>query len=285
MRNTLRLIPIIIFIFFTIGTVFAGGTRQVNDEKPVVFVSIPPQKYFVEKIAGDLVSAEVLIPPGADPHTHEISPKKMSRMASAEIFYAIGLSLERPFIEYIKKTYPKLRIVDTSYGVSVLEGKEDSHIWLDPERLKIIVSNITYGLKKLIPEESDLLDSNLAACIDDLSRVKSGIDTMLSPFRGRAFLIYHASLAYFADAFGLTQYAVETEKMKTTARELSKIILLAKAEGIKTIFVQPQFSMQSATVVAEAIQGSIVQLDHLAEDWEKNIYQIAKKIKRSFEVE
>jgi zinc transport system substrate-binding protein len=41
---------------------------------PTVFVSIVPQKFFVQHIGGDHFDVEVMVQPGASPHTYEPKP-------------------------------------------------------------------------------------------------------------------------------------------------------------------------------------------------------------------
>ena len=56
-----------------------------------VFVSILPQKYFVEKIGGDSVEVSVMVQPGASPATYEPKPKQMVALATSDIYFAIGV--------------------------------------------------------------------------------------------------------------------------------------------------------------------------------------------------
>jgi zinc transport system substrate-binding protein len=50
-------------------------------------------------------------------------------------------------------------------------------------------------------------------------------------------------------------------------------------KDIRVIFVQPQFSTRSATVVAQAIDGRVVFADPLAEDWMTNLRKVASGFK------
>jgi zinc transport system substrate-binding protein len=58
---------------------------------------------------------------------------------------------------------------------------------------------------------------------------------------------------------------------------LKELIQHARENRIKVIFVQPQFSTQSAKVVAREIGGQVAFADPLAEDWMANLRQIADK--------
>jgi zinc transport system substrate-binding protein len=57
------------------------------------------------------------------------------------------------------------------------------------------------------------------------------------------------------------------------------LIRHAREEGIRTIFVQPQFSTRSAEIIAREIGGQVVVADPLAEDWAANLREVAGKFK------
>lgn len=97
---------LLLALLFTVP--FAGSALA---KKPVVFVSILPQKYFVEQIAGDTVDVEVMVMPGASPATYEPRPRQMAMLAKADVYLAIGVPFERTWLPRIKSTNPKLNIV------------------------------------------------------------------------------------------------------------------------------------------------------------------------------
>ena len=87
-------------------------------EVPVqVFVSILPQKYFVERIGGALVSVSVMVPPGANPVTYEPKPKQMADLAQARIYYAIGVPFENVWLKRIAALNRRMLIVKTQEGI------------------------------------------------------------------------------------------------------------------------------------------------------------------------
>ncbi len=71
---------------------------------PVVFVSIPPQKFVVEQLAGDLVRVEVMLPSGASPATYEPTPRQMAAINEAVIYFQIGVPFEGPVLAKISKS-------------------------------------------------------------------------------------------------------------------------------------------------------------------------------------
>ena len=86
-------------------------------------------------------------------------------------------------------------------------------------------------------------------------------------------------MGYFARAYGLKQVPIEIEGKNPKPAQLKELITHAKEEGIKVVFVQPQFSTKSATLVANEIGGQVAFADPLSEDWMKNLRMIAEKFK------
>ena len=66
-------------------------------------------------------------------------------------------------------------------------------------------------------------------------------------------------------------------------RRLAQLIDYAKAEGIRVIFIQSQFNSAAAEAVARAVNGQVVSIDPLAEDYLTNMRRIAQAIKGSYD--
>ena len=76
-----------------------------------IFVSITPQKYFVERIGGNDVKVEVMVKSGDSPATFNPNPKKMSRLANAKLYFSIGVPFERIWISRLKAIQPDLKFI------------------------------------------------------------------------------------------------------------------------------------------------------------------------------
>jgi len=67
-----------IFKFIFICFLFSASLCAATD-KPTVFVSIVPQKFFVQQISKDKVNVEIMVQPGASPATYEPKPSQMAK--------------------------------------------------------------------------------------------------------------------------------------------------------------------------------------------------------------
>ena len=116
-----------------------------------------------------------------------------------------------------------------------------------------------------------------------LESLHTSIEGKLKAHRGHSFFVLHPAWGYFAEAYGLTQVAIEIEGKDPTDRELTELQEAAKRAGAKVIFVQSQRRGKSAAAVADAIGARVAMLDPLAGDVEENLRRIASALADSFE--
>lgn len=265
-------------------------TGEVQRSKLRVFVSIPPQAFFVERIGGERVEVEVLLAPGQSPATYEVTPQQMARLSKADLFFSIGVPFEKQLLKQIARSLGELDIVYTGEGIElrpisghrhegeVHTGALDPHIWLDPKLVKVQADHIASALSALDPTNEESYRRNISGFLAELDSVDLAIRELLTPLRNRTIHVFHPAYGYFTDAYGLRQEAIEIEGREPSARELARIIEEAKGNGVKTLFVQPQFSRKQAQVIATEIGGEVVVLDPLAGDYMNNLWDIATKI-------
>ncbi len=276
----------------------------VSAEKSVnVAVSILPQKYFVKKIGGDRVNVSVMVLPGANPATYEPKPRQMVNLAQAKIYFAIGVPFEANWLPKFAKTNPDMTIVATQSGITripmkagghrhhetehghetISAGAKDPHIWLSPPLVRVQAKNILDALFEADPEGRMAYQANYKAFSEELKSLDMEIRRVLQTTGQNArFMVYHPSWGYFAQNYGLEQIPIELEGKKPSPRKLLALIQEAHKDGIKVIFVQPQFSEKSAETIASAIGGKVVFADPLAEDWKNNLLAVANKFKSAF---
>ncbi len=267
---------------FCMGSAATAG-QDVAHERPIpVFVSIQPQAYFVKRIGGDHVRVEVLVRPGAGPATYAPTPKQMARLAAARVFFRIGVPFERSLLAKIRRTMPDLLIVDISAGLrqKLETGKDepDPHTWMDPMLVKRQGRVIMQTLAKIDPGNRVEYEKNYTKFADDLDVLDGRIRKELKKLVGKTIFVYHPAYGYFCRAYGLRQKAVEAGGRNPSSKQLARLIEEAKKEGVRVIFVQPQFSRKKARVIAEAIGGTVMVFDPLAYDYINNLDQVAKRL-------
>jgi zinc transport system substrate-binding protein len=267
--------------------------------KPSVSVSILPQKYFVEQIAGDTVDVNVMVQPGNSPATYEPKPSQMRELSKSSLYFAIGVPFERTWLAKFADNAPNMRIVHTDEDIQKQmmahhehedegdhhdhkhheedehDGVPDPHIWLDPILVKAQASTITKALVETYPQYREQYEANLRNFHTRLDELDKTFQEIFSNVSSRKFMIFHPTFGYFASRYNLEQVAIEIEGKDPKPAQLAELIEHAKEEGIRFIFVAPQFSTKSAQIIAKEISGEVVSLNGLAYDWEEEMHKNA----------
>jgi len=87
-NRILFVISVILLSFFLASC--SRISKDLDDERLNVIVSILPQKTFVEAVGGDLVNVKELIPIGASPSTYEPKPSYLIAIEKADVYFRIG---------------------------------------------------------------------------------------------------------------------------------------------------------------------------------------------------
>ena len=289
-----------IFFFLTFFSILSGET-DANLSGPAgllkVYVSIPPQSYFVERLGADYVTVNVLVGKGADPHTFEPTPKQIMALGQADVYFSIGIHFETLILKKIRGSNPRLEVISTDAGMERLvpqrlKGYEDHknfsqvepdpHIWLSPPLINLQAENIYRGLIKADPENAEIYKNNYDEFLRDVEEVHARITKLLKPHKGKSFLIFHPALGYFAETYGLVQVAIEMEGKGPYPKQIERLIKEAGELYVNIIFVEPQFDKKSAKAIAEAIGGTVVTIDPLRKNVLENLEEIAEAIEKSF---
>jgi zinc transport system substrate-binding protein len=274
--------------------------KQPPDGRLPVIVGIPPLKYLVEQIGGDHVKIDVLVQPGQDPHTFDPSPRQVVALGQAVLFFKIDMPFEAVVLEKISEGNKRLTVVDAANGIEKMPlvgpsheksghdghtihdaNQFDPHVWLSPPLLKTMAAIISAALCQADPAHVNDYRRNLATLDRRLDTLNRQVAEKLAPYRGRSFYVFHPGFAYFAKSYGLKEESVQVGGQEPTTRQLFALIEKARTEGVKTVFVQPEFDPQSVKAVADSLGGQVVQINGLAENVIADIEDIAMKIEKA----
>ncbi|MFC2150106.1 metal ABC transporter solute-binding protein, Zn/Mn family [Calditrichota bacterium] len=272
-----------------------GGGKTDNQARFQVFVGIPPVKYIVDQIGGDLVNVQVLNAEGKDPHTFEPTPSQISALSQTQLYISIGMPFENEIVKKLKAANPQLNIIQADLGIekrlhaeASLDGHPasyhtDPHLWLSPFVLESISNMVCLQLTNYDKNNAIVYSHRWQSFVDRLQETHRNLRTRLEPFRGRTFYVFHPSFGYFAEVFGLKQIAIEVDGKQPSPRQVAKMVDLAKSQKVKIIFTQPQFSSRSAELIAKHVGASLESINPLSYDILKNYETIARALEKSFQ--
>jgi len=290
-----KLNRLIVFVLLSL-IIFSCETKKNTRNK--IFVSILPQKHFVEAIAGDKFEIDVMVQPGLSPATYEPLPQQMLALGKTKLYFRIGVPFEKSWINKIAVNNKKMKIIDTRKNIKLRDfhifeemaeehnhshhghahGIKDPHIWLDPSLVKIQAQTICEALVAADQVNTDFYKKNLNKFLLKLDTLDAELFNITAVAENKKFLVFHPSWGYFADRYDLEQFSIEFEGKEPSPSQLAKIIDYLRKNDIKTIFVQKQFSTSSAKTIAREINGNVKTLNPLAENYFENLLYMAKEI-------
>ena len=101
-----------IYILLTVLLLLAACTGKLTEGK-VVTVTIEPQRFFAERIAGDKFVVHCVVPSGQSPETYDPTPKQMVQIGQSEAYLQIGyIGFEQVWMQKIRENNPDLKIFD-----------------------------------------------------------------------------------------------------------------------------------------------------------------------------
>jgi zinc transport system substrate-binding protein len=262
-------------------------------EKPVITVTIEPQRYFTQAIAGDKFNVVSIVPKGSSPETYDPIPQQLVSLAESKAYLRIGyVGFEQVWMERLMKNAPHLQVFDTSTGIDLIldhthHGHEkdaghihsgvEPHLWSSPANVLIIARNTFKALCTLDKENEAYYLVRYDSLCQQIQHLDTQIRRKLSnPQSSKAFLIYHPTLSYFARDYNLQQYPIEENGKEPSPTYLKSLIDISKAEKIHVIFVQPEFDHRNAETIARQTGTVVTHINPLSYDWEKELLRIAE---------
>lgn len=213
-----------------------------------------------------------LIPTGASAHSWEPKPSQLRQLEGIDAWLRTGLSFEDSWTTRLQGTFPKLPVVDLRGGLD-LESKQDGHghkhepmdphVWTSPRAMKVLAETLAVRLSAQRPDLTPRIAANLPRVRLKLDSLDNFARTTLAPWSGRTFLINHLGLGYLARDYGLTQMALEREGRELSPVDLFKLRNLARAQGFRAVYVQPEASDRAARSIAEILQVPVIEIDLL----------------------
>ncbi|MBU1033215.1 MAG: metal ABC transporter substrate-binding protein [Bacteroidota bacterium] len=269
MKKSYRL-PIVfigvVIITLLILSLYSPSKRHETDQKLKVATTIFPLTDIAKNIGGDKVEVINLVPPGASPHTFEVTAEQARKLQGTRTIFSIGHGLD-DWIINTTSALPRTNMLCISSNISLRDFKEhhshdqeidpkgsnnheheevDPHYWLSIRNAKIISTNISEELQRLDPDNSDYYKINSQNYIKKLESLDSQIQTLLSNISNNEIMTMHNAWSYFAADYGL-EIAATFEPFpgqEPTPKYLVELSKKAQEHNLKTFFSEPQLSNQ-----------------------------------------
>lgn len=266
-----------LFVFLPLVALLMTACTAKRSDKPVITVSIAPERFFVERIAGEGYQVNVLVPKDANPEMYDPTPRDIAAIAHSDLYFYMGsLAFEHMWLTAIKEQNAGIKCIDISSHLPVKEHScahcdahvhGDPHFWSSITGAKAIAQGVYEALVEMYPGDVEKFYDNYERLLADIEALEEECREVFDGLEHRAFVIYHPSLGYFADEWNLDQRAIEREGKEPTPAHLSDLIAKAKADGVRLVFIQEEFDVKNAEIVAKEIGAKTVLIRPLDEDW------------------
>ncbi len=190
---------------------------------PNVVVSLAPVHALVAGVMGRFGHAELLVPPGASPHTYRLRPSQVGSLSKADLVVVTGIRDVDGFVDPVLRQIrggrvlrlvnaPNMRLLRIRpAGIRGLASQEverqapdiDGHIWLDPDNALAIVRYVGARLIAIDPGHEETYRKNVADLSKRLAALQQEMRRELGTVSGLPVIVYHDAYQYLEYRFGL----------------------------------------------------------------------------------
>ncbi|OGU59637.1 MAG: hypothetical protein A2V66_17895 [Ignavibacteria bacterium RBG_13_36_8] len=277
LQNKIKIFLIVLLSFSLLFLICSCKKKEVKDGIIKVAVTISPYGDFISKIGGNRVNVVVLIPAGADPHNFEPSFNQLLNVTKANVYFRVGevLQIENEWIKRIEDIDKRLKIIDCSKGINVINN--NPHMWLGLEEVKVIIENIYSAMVVIDPKYEEYFGINKERFVRQIDSMDVFLKNDFQELSKREIIVYHPAWEYFTSHYGIVEIGIEKEGKNPRAGDLKELITNAKSKKVKAVFIEPQFDITSAKTIADEIGGEVVTINPLPSDFLQNLNDLKMK--------
>lgn len=265
-----KIISAILSILMGITLIGCGAKTETKEQdvlsdKLNVMVSIYPLKEFTEKIGGDKVKVDCLVPDNMEPHDYEPKTKDFEALTKSKVFIYNGLGMES-WVDNVSDAIKDndVVILDSSNGIEVRKEEDaiDPHSWLSLKNAEIQALNIKDTLVKVDEKNKDYYEENYNKFKEELESLYNEYKPKFDTLNKKDFITGHAAFGYLCRDFGLTQKSVENlfAEGEPTPKQLEELVKFCKENNIKTIFSESLASPKVSETLAHEVGANVVPI-------------------------
>lgn len=235
---------------------------------------------FAARVGGSRVDVTTLVPPGAEPHDYEPTPRQLARVNRTRLLIYNGAGFD-PWVDRLRRDLPSdAVVVETTAGLPVLrvasdggpaggeatggpvageartaERAVDPHVWLDPLLAQRQVAAILRGLQTVDPGGADLYARNAARFQAELEALHRRYTATLRDCRQRTFITTHGAFAYLARRYGLRMIAITglSPEAEPSPARLRALVREARRQGVRVVYTETLVSPRLAETLAREV--------------------------------
>lgn len=269
MKKTLWLAAVAIVLVGSIYWLINNPTAKTSQSKNTVVATIQPVADMVRVIAGGRFEVVEILPPGASPHTYELTPDKVKAMTGAQVIFTVDVldswiddsADSLGMSKYAVHNGIQLREAEPEPGEAPEEF--DPHYWLTIPNAKIIADNIADKLAQMDPAGAEGYRQRQSDYEIELEKLDQSMRQQFAGLTNKKLITFHDSWNYFAAEYGFTIAAVfeASPGKEPVPQYVKKIYDAARADNIPAIFSEPTLPTGTLEPFVNDLGISMYQLD------------------------
>lgn len=279
------------YIIMALTAALVAACSGASDPRPLLVVSIEPQRYMLEQLVGDNYRIVVLMPGGENPETFELPVSRHIEVDTARAVFTVGYL---PFEQALAQS-GKAHIVGTTAAITPIYGTHshttasghththrsaDPHLWTSVRNARVMCQAMAAELTRLCPDSAAVYQARLAAYSAHLDSLDAAFAARLSAARVRSFLVWHPSLSYFARDYGLNQISVSQHNKDLSPAALRQVIDHAAASGARVLFNQREYDARQVETIGQAIGARLAEFNPGNYDWETELTHVVDELSK-----
>ena len=262
-----------------------------------VVATTPDLKALVAAVGGDRVAVESVAAAEQDPHTIELKPGHLARLADAQLLVRVGLDHE-PWLARAR-VGPATKVLDLSKGVRLLQTETprlraekrahvhafgNTHYWLDPANVGPMTAAIAASLAELRGDPG-YFEERRRAYLAQLEEHMKAWMAALAPHRGARLVVMHDSWTYLADRFQLRIVAAveATPGIPPSPAELADLLSSMSGGSVRALVTEPHSDPALVRRIVERTGVRAVMLAPSGPDYLKLMDDNVARLARALE--
>lgn len=270
MKKLNSILLVIASLFVILGFSIAPQYKY-NNNKPTITVTTTFLGDLVYQVLGDSVNLNILMGPGVDPHTYQVSPSDLTKIYNSDLLIYQGIHLEGKFSEILSEIdRPGLTVLEATKDipreqlitVSNSKGHQeyDPHIWHDPNLWTIVTRTVENQLLDLFPSLSQQIIGNSEKYIVNIDNMKQQVLDLVNqiPQTQRILITSHDAFNYFGRFTNFEVRAIQGLSTVTEAstKDMDELVKVITSNNIKAVFVENSVSPKMIDSLTQAVKAS-----------------------------
>ncbi len=219
---------------------------------------------FIRNVGGDRVEVVQLIGDGQDVEDYQPTPQDLIGLNRSQVLFYNGGSLDTWIAQMLRAAPPNLTAIALWSGLPpIMSGPNPNpHFWLNPQYAIVYVERIRDALSAADPAGADTYRANADRYLGELRQLDADLEQQFGtiPPQNRKLVTAHDAFPYLAQRYGfeLIGSVLSSEAQEPSPNELISLIRQVQQNGVRAVFVEPQFSPRLMQQVASATGTQVV---------------------------